>query len=357
MSEVYHRQSIMNYSYVDIGYGDVGNNSTAVLNFGSLGGSIPAGQTAAVFTYPANGATGIPTSYCASCESPDPLPAGVTTAGFPISVHIAQPASLQNGTSTAPNTYQLSDSAGNPVPTYNVANGADNVFMIPQQPLNAATSYSARIAGTDSQGNMFNKSWTFTTLPADTISNANTSVAGSSVVIFWNTSGPVNSTALLYGTTTAYGTTLTDLNPGSTSHQVTITGIPGGAYHYQITAVDSSGVPYTTPDMTFVFPTIQNTLVAFQFAAPSVVFANAELIQWQTAGPVDSTQVQYGPTTAYGARPVQGTLIAGSSPPTYAATLFGLTPSTTYHFVISASAAGQTSYTTSDQTFVSAAQQ
>ena len=192
MSTVYHRELILNYSMSKAGYGIVNDSRGRydVLNMGQILSTTPARRT--IFTYPANGQQ-VPNSWTGS-EVPDPLPNVSTPVGFPISLHIVQasysgdavartknmtestPANLP-GISTAAklasgwavSLAELRDSTGALVSVYvldtnnDPANyiGPDTVYVIPQQPLTVGMSYSVRIAGQDSMGVAFDKSWSF----------------------------------------------------------------------------------------------------------------------------------------------------------------------------------------------------
>jgi hypothetical protein len=70
--------------------------------------------------------------------------------------------------------------------------------------------------------------------------------------------------------------------------------------------------------------------------------------QWETAGTVASTQVNYGPTTAYGST-ITGNPFTGS-PTQFSADFFN-PPSGTYHYQITATDAQGNTFTTPDATF------
>jgi Purple acid Phosphatase, N-terminal domain len=137
----------------------------------------------------------------------------------------------------------------------------DDYFMIPAQPLANATTYTATMTGTDTQGYQFSKTWSFTTIPNATIVNPIPFQAtATSIWIQWDTAGPVdpNSQSLQYGTTTAYGTKLTPApnNPNDKlAVAVNLTGLAANTtYHYLITATDAQGVMANSGDLTFTTP-------------------------------------------------------------------------------------------------------
>ncbi|MDQ2900113.1 MAG: fibronectin type III domain-containing protein, partial [Acidobacteriota bacterium] len=128
--------------------------------------------------------------------------------------------------------------------------------IVPQQPLNVGAKYQASVSGTDTQGNAFNVSWSFTTVPASGITSV-IPFAGTpnSIWIQWTTAGAVQTTQLQFGTTTAYGMPLMGTPNNATnpnSYAANLTGLtPATTYHYQIAATDAQGNARTTADATF----------------------------------------------------------------------------------------------------------
>jgi hypothetical protein len=268
---VYHRGLFTVYAFTDIGFGysQLNNNQQSVMDFGYVSSKTPPNRLLTI--YPASAQTNVPTTFTRN-EVPDPLPPSstVTSAGYPISLNITQPASPQRGNSKASTTYQLTDASGNNVPVFTVdANtpggspGPDNFYMLAQQPLNFSANYTAHISGADSQGNPFDVKWSFTTFPASTINGFAGSAQNNNYQMYWSTAGPVTSTQIAYGLTTAYGTTITGASAGgigvSQTYYANLSGLTSGVYHFQITATDSTGATYTTPDETFTFGTPAGT--------------------------------------------------------------------------------------------------
>jgi uncharacterized protein YkwD len=264
MNTLYHRVPIATYRNTDIGYGlSLLNNKTMdVMDFGNKSSTAPAARV--ISTYPVNNQTDILTGWFE--EGPDPLPGKPRPMGFAISVHIAQPANAPQGTDMVMNSGTLTDATNQTVPVYfmdrtsdpNMILG-DDYFIVPQQPLNVGVKYTARVTGTDTQGNQFDTTWTFSTLPAaGIVSVLSFGATTTSIWIQWVTAGLVQSTQLQYGTTTAYGTTAMATpndanNPNSVA--ANLTGLmPGTTYHYQITATDAQGNTRTTDDATFTTP-------------------------------------------------------------------------------------------------------
>ena len=135
--------------------------------------------------------------------------------------------------------------------------------MLPRNSLNAATTYLARITGTDSQRNAFDISWSFTTVPNSTIMLTGSGGYGVdaqgrySAQFVFTTAGPVVSTQSVYGATSAYGMTavISPVTGSSNMFMVNLTGLTKGVtYHYQVSATDAQGVTSTTPDQTVIVP-------------------------------------------------------------------------------------------------------
>ncbi len=262
MNTLYHRVPIAGYRNTDIGSGLslLNNNRQDVMDFGSKSGTAPAARM--ISTYPVNNQTDVLTSWFE--EGPDPLPGKPRPIGYALTVHIAQPANVAPGMDSVANSGTLIDANNQNVPVYFMDRTSDpNRFLgddyaiVPQQPLNVGAMYTAHVTGTDTQGNMFDTTWTFTTLPAaGIVSVLPFGATSTSIWIQWVTAGPVTSTQLQYGTTTAYGMTAmgtpNDMNnPNSVA--ANLTGLmPGTTYHYQITATDAQGNTRTADDATFI---------------------------------------------------------------------------------------------------------
>lgn len=187
MNTLYHRAPIAAYLNTDIGYGlSLLNNKTMdVMDFGAKSSKAPA--TRAIVTYPANNQTDVPVAW--SEESPDPFPGVPRPLGYPLSVHTAQPANATQGTDTVVTSGTLTDSNNqNVAVNFRDRNSdrnmflRDEYFMVPQQPLNVGAKYQASVSGTETQGNSFNVSWSFTTVPASVIT---------SVIPFSGTPNPI----------------------------------------------------------------------------------------------------------------------------------------------------------------------
>jgi hypothetical protein len=341
LASVYHRMPYISYSDLDVGCGDSPGNGIA--DFGTRRGTAPANTVVTV--WPPDQATGIPTTFWGGGENPPGV--DITQAGYPIGLAIALPANPAMGTSTTAFSASLTDQNNSPIPftplnsitdPANIS-GSNDYFIVPNAALTPATTYNVSMAGTDGSGNAFNKSWSFKTFPSATLLNVYVSPTPDMTGVYaqWSTAGPVTQTQIVYGPTPAYGMSAAGQNAGTNTYTVTFK-VPPGNYHYQIQATDAAGVTSTSPDGTFTGPpnTII-TLVGFTWTSTSATFT------WSTAGPVDSTQLNYGTAPTY------GQTAAGVPDPTtpnqWSATINGLTPGTLYNYQMSATAGGQTQAT------------
>jgi hypothetical protein len=97
-----------------------------------------------------------------------------------------------------------------------------------------------------------NFSTTAPTLPALTVTNvASSGVSAAGATVTWTTNNPASS-QVLYGTTTAYGSSTTLDATQVTSHSVSITGLAASTtYHYKVQSKDASGSTVSSSDQTF----------------------------------------------------------------------------------------------------------
>ncbi len=150
-----------------------------------------------------------------------------------------------------------------------------------------------------------------------------TSITSNAATISWTTDQP--STSLVnYGASTAYGSSS---NQGSTlamSHSITLTGLtPGTTYNYDVVSANSANASTTSGNFTFATPATPPPVVS---AVGIVVTTTTATIVW-TTDQASTTQVKYGPTTAYGSSSPLITMYTTS----HAVTLTALTPGTSYY--------------------------
>ena len=170
------------------------------------------------------------------------------------------------------------------------------------------------------------------------------SITTTSATIAWTTNQPTNA-QVLYGTSTAYGSSTSINYTLDTAHSVALTGLtPGTTYNYAVVSQNAAG--YTTTSSNFTFATSGAAAAA---AGPQVgyvafwgITGSSITISWST-NTLSTTAVSYGTTSALGQMsPVQTTLSAS-----HGLTLTGLNGGTTYYFVAqSTDASGNTGSST-----------
>jgi uncharacterized protein YkwD len=352
MSTIYHRVPVITYDAIEVGFGR-NNRGNNVMKFGVR--NAPARPaTRLLATYPADNQTDVPNSW-GGFEGPLPLPDKPRPFGYPLTLHIVQPANAATGQDRVANTATLTSQSGQDVPIYlmNAGNdtndlvGRSDFHIVPQRPLGFGTTYTANIKGTDEKGNSFDKTWRFTTQPAAGVTFISGEPVGADYKIFYGTNGPVVGSKVEYGLTNAYGSQVAGSVVQDTLHSATIVNLAPGTYHYKITATDASGNTGSTPNATFVMPNVPTTIAgirAFQFDS------DAATIFFRPTRPVASTEVEYGRTTEYGSKEAGR---ADDEPGTYYVTLTKLTPRATYHYrIIAKDAQGAVVATSPNQTLV-----
>src|SRR5207237_361800 len=149
-------------------------------------------------------------------------------------------------------------------------------------------------------------SWNAETRPASTAvaaaAAASGTGAGTTARVSWTTSEPADA-QVEYGTSAAYGSSST-LDPAlALSHAVGLAGLaPGTTYHYRVRSRDAAGNLAVSGDFTFTTPIPDTTppIISAVAAPASGVTALSAMVTWTTNEAAD-TQVEYGPTAAYGA--------------------------------------------------------
>jgi hypothetical protein len=159
VATVFHRVTMLDpyMEYMGYGHGPVGAGGADVIDFGH-GMTTTARQQ--VIVYPADGQTNVPILWLGG-ETPSPLPpdAPPYAVGYPITI---QPIAYVTLDVTQA---ELHDGNGVPVAVYpNPSNcGTGCYALIPINPLQKATTYTASVAG-KVDGVPFERTWMFTTV-------------------------------------------------------------------------------------------------------------------------------------------------------------------------------------------------
>jgi hypothetical protein len=154
-----------------------------------------------------------------------------------------------------------------------------------------------------------------------------------------------------YGTTTAYGSSTTLDSALVTSHSEPVSGLtPSTLYHYRVKSKSSPINLATSADFSFTTAAPDGIAVTFSSVQAVAVTNSSAYITWTTNKPT-SSQVDYGPTTAYGTSTTPNPALVTS----HTVLLTGLTASTVYHFRVDgtdlcsvAASSGDFSFTTSN---------
>jgi phosphodiesterase/alkaline phosphatase D-like protein len=210
--------------------------------------------------------------------------------------------------------------------------------------LTTGITYHYRVVATNANGTTYGADMTFYTVtPAapTATTNAATSILSDGATL----NGTVNANnadttvTFEYGTTVAYGSTVTaDQSPVSgavnTAVSKAISGLASGTYHYRVVAVNAQGTTYGS-DMTF---STTNLPAATTNAATDVGSGVATLNGLVNANGFNATiTFQYGATTSYGSTvSANPNFVSGTVDTTVTAVLSGLSPNTTYHYRVKA---------------------
>lgn len=204
--------------------------------------------------------------------------------------------------------------------------------------LAAEILYHVRVTATDTLGQTrISTDVTFTTTTLTTISSVTATVTSpTTATIAWTTNHAATS-KVNYGTTTSYGSELSDTTT-TVSHSLNLTNLtPNTTYHYQITSVGNSTA--TTSDATLT----TTALTEISNMTVTVLAPSTAKIQW-TTNHLATSHVEYGPTNSYGKAAFSTTPVLS-----HEITLEGLTPKTTYHYRITS--IGNSTVTSADATF------
>ena len=185
--------------------------------------------------------------------------------------------------------------------------------------------------------------------PSDTtapvISNIVVSaVTVSSATVSWTTSEAA--TRLLdYGLTTSFELGTATVAGYYTSHTITLSSLAQGqTYYFRIRGADSSGNSATSSTQSFT--TLDATDPVISGIHVTDITTTSARVTWTTDESANST-VSYGFSTAYGNSQANSSLVTSHS-----VLLTGLTAGTTYHFQVLSTDASSNQAFSSDQTFV-----
>jgi len=177
---------------------------------------------------------------------------------------------------------------------------------------------------------------------------SSSAVTLNSATISWNTNEPADS-QVVYGPTQAYGQSTT-LNPALvTTHSQGLSGLtPGTLYYYRVKSRDAAGNLSTSAEFTFTTVPADTTAPVISNVAAGVTTTTAT-ITWTTNENSDS-QVEYGPTQAYG----QSTALDTALVTAHSQGLSGLTPGTLYYYRVKSRDAAGNLTTSAEFTFTTA---
>ncbi len=217
-------------------------------------------------------------------------------------------------------------------------------------PLVQGTVYHYRVRSKNAAGiEAISPDATFTTatMPAPLITGITAgNITTNSAVVSWQTDQPADG-EVLFGTTTAYGSSTT-YNPAlANNHSQQLSGLAMGTlYHYQIRSANSAGSMALSPDATFTTTTVPPVISAV--SAGNITQTGAT-IAW-TTDQASTSQVDYGTTTAYGA----STALSGAMVTAHSQALLNLAAGTVYHYRVRSRNAWGNLSVSPDATFTTA---
>jgi len=171
-------------------------------------------------------------------------------------------------------------------------------------------------------------------------------ITANGATIAWSTNEASN-TQVDYGTTTSYGSSSTLNTTLVTGHSAALSGLSSGTlYHYRVKSGDAAGNLGTSGDFTFTTSAVDTTPPAISLVTATSITSVGAIISW-TTNEASNSQVDYGPTTAYGSSSVlDATLLTG-----HFTTLISLSASSTYHYRVKSRDAAGNLATSGDFTF------
>ncbi len=320
-----------------------GNQSVASAAGGALATLIPPVPTTGAATV-----TGSTTATLAGTVNPN---------GFATQVYIQYGTTTAYGSSTTPQSAGSGTSVVAVSPVIALAN------------LVAGTTYHYRLVATNGVDTADGADMTFATQAApqppaftdpgpSAIDDCDATINASI-----NPEGQATTWSVRYGTTTAYGTTLSAGSVGSGTSSVpvsvSLSGVappcsqnpglltPDTKYHYEILATNPTGTTVETDQTFTTFTPPSATTGAAAAPGSTTVTLNANV---NPNGFATTYSFQYGLTSAYGSTSSSAAAGAGTSAQSVALTIGSLTPSTTYHYRVVATN-GPDTVDGADQTF------
>ncbi len=222
--------------------------------------------------------------------------------------------------------------------------------------LSANTLYNFQVRSADVAGNLVvssNASFT-TNTQADVIAPVISSVAVSNITasgatITWTTNEAADS-QVVYGTTSAYGSTTTLDATLVTNHSVVLTGLSSSTlYHIAVRSKDAATNLAVSSDVAFTTSAPVDTTAPTISGISATVGSTTATINWAT-NENSTTKVYYSTTTplVFGSALIvsNGSLVASHSAP-----LVSLSASTTYYYVVESADALNNISTSSQQSF------
>lgn len=182
------------------------------------------------------------------------------------------------------------------------------------------------------------------------------SITTTSAEVEWKTNEKATS-VVNFGTTTAYGTSVSKGSTRSTSHSVALSSLLSGTvYHYRVTSVDASGNTATSSDRTFTTlssGTADTTAPIISDLSVGSIDSDSAKVEWDTDE--DTTGKVYYSTATPLDVATASSLSSSTLDDSHDFDLTALTASTAYYYlVVSADAAGNTA-TSSESSFTTLA--